>query len=69
MEDSSAKEMYEMGKRLCEMAEAMGYSGEESEAEEVMSGEDETAMPEKYAAPHATKGKKGKLEIAMGFLK
>lgn len=33
-ENSDAKDLYEMGKRLCEMAEAMGYSGEAEEEPE-----------------------------------
>jgi len=30
-DDSQAKQLYDMDKELCAMAEAMGYSGEEDE--------------------------------------
>lgn len=68
MEDSSSmapKEMYEMGKRLCQMAEEMGYTEgegeEEIEAAPMEPDTEEPAMP----SPSG----KSKLDIAMGFLK
>lgn len=53
-DDSQAKQLYDMGKQLCEMAEAMGYSGEEEEE----AGEDE-----EMEAPV----KKSKVDTAMSF--
>lgn len=65
--NGDAKEIYDMGKRLCELAESMGYSDEGEGMDE------EAPMAEQAAEPFKKKpnagGKKGKLEIALGFLK
>lgn len=60
------KEMYEMGKRLCQMAEEMGYT--EGEGEEMEEAPMEEAA-ESEAPAMASPSGKSKLDIAMGFLK
>lgn len=66
--EDKAAELYAMGKQLCEMAKAMGYS-EEGEEEDEM-GEEETSLrPEQRIPAQAPKGGKSKLDLAIGFLK
>jgi hypothetical protein len=54
------KEMYDMGKRLMEMAEAGGYSPGESE-------EDEEGMEYEESSPSFSKG--DKVGAALSFMK
>lgn len=62
MED--AKEMYEMGKRLCQMAEAMGYSPD-AEGEEDPYSDHESADEPSAPVEGPSKGQKAAIIIAL----
>lgn len=66
MENESAKEIYDMGKRLCELAESMGYEDDAGEGEMESAPE---AAPAPMMGSKKPAAKKGKLELALGFLK
>lgn len=59
--NDKAKQLYEMGKQLCEMAEAMGYS-ESEEGEE----EDDIMVPVKKKSKPSPR-MKSKVDTAMSF--
>lgn len=62
-EEDSAAEIYAAGKRLCEIAESMGYSPEEESEEE------ETQLEDDQRIPAQAHGKTDKVSAALSYFK